>query len=151
MFALSYAVNTVNIDRGTMLWVAIPSWADLADKIGRKPVFLIGTIALALLMFPYLWSIGQQNIPMIFLFAVLMSGIAYSASNGIWPSFFAEMFDTRVRLSGMAIGTQIGFALAGFAPTIAVALMTSGPNPWTCRRRPPACISGRHRPLETGY
>ncbi|QTD94981.1 hypothetical protein [Burkholderia anthina] len=40
------------------------------------------------------------------------------------------MFDTRVRLSGMAIGTQIGFALAGFAPTIAAALMKTGPGAW---------------------
>jgi hypothetical protein len=40
------------------------------------------------------------------------------------------MFDTRVRLSGMAIGTQIGFALAGFAPAIAVALQGTGPDAW---------------------
>jgi hypothetical protein len=40
------------------------------------------------------------------------------------------MFDTRVRLSGMAIGTQIGFALAGFAPAIASAVQGTGPNAW---------------------
>ncbi|KVN02415.1 MFS transporter [Burkholderia diffusa] len=140
VFALSYAVNVIKIDRGTMLWVAIltnivalvaiPLFATLADRIGRKPVYLLGIIGPALLMFPYLWSIEQQNIPLIFLFGVLMSGVAYSASNGIWPSFFAEMFDTRVRLSGMAIGTQIGFALAGFAPTIAAAMMKTGPGAW---------------------
>jgi hypothetical protein len=33
-----------------------------------------------------------------------MSGVGYSASNGIWPSFYGEMFSTRVRLSGLAIG-----------------------------------------------
>ncbi|AXK67883.1 MFS transporter [Burkholderia sp. IDO3] len=140
VFALSYAVNVVKIDRGTMLWVAIltnivalvaiPLFAMLADRIGRKPVYLFGILGPAVLMFPYLWSIEQQNVPLIFLFGVLMSGVAYSASNGIWPSFFAEMFDTRVRLSGMAIGTQIGFALAGFAPTIAAALMKTGPGAW---------------------
>ena len=32
------------------------------------------------------------------------------------------MFTAQVRLSGMAIGTQIGFAIAGFSPTIAAAL-----------------------------
>jgi hypothetical protein len=32
--------------------------------------------------------------------------------NGIQPSLYGEMFPTRVRLSGMAIGTQIGFAIA---------------------------------------
>jgi hypothetical protein len=29
------------------------------------------------------------------------------------------MFETRIRLSGMAISTQIGFAIGGFAPSIA--------------------------------
>jgi hypothetical protein len=32
------------------------------------------------------------------------------------------MFSTNVRFSGMAIGTQIGFLLAGFAPSIVTAL-----------------------------
>lgn len=36
--------------------------------------------------------------------------------------FYGEMFTTQVRLSGMAIGTHIGFAIAGFSPTIAAAL-----------------------------
>jgi hypothetical protein len=36
------------------------------------------------------------------------------------------MFSTRVRLSGMAIGTQIGFAVAGFAVTFAAQI--AGPN-----------------------
>jgi len=123
VYALSYAVNTVKIDRTTMLWVAIltnivaliaiPLWAMLADRVGRRPVFIFGALASGLLMFAYLWAISQTNIPLVFVFAVLMSGIIYSAANGVWPSLYGEMFDTRVRLSGMAIGTQIGFALAG--------------------------------------
>ena len=102
----------------------------LADRIGRRPVFIFGCIAPGLLMFGYLWAVTGANVPMIFLFAVLMSAITYSASNAVWPAFYAEMFDTRVRLSGMAIGTQIGFALGGFAPSISAAIMGEGPNGW---------------------
>jgi hypothetical protein len=40
------------------------------------------------------------------------------------------MFSTRVRLSGMAIGTQIGFAIGGFAPVVAAAVQGEGPNAW---------------------
>ncbi len=140
VYTLSYAVNVVKIDRPTMLWVAIltnvialfviPAWAMLADRIGRRPVFIFGCIAPGLLMFGYLWAVTGANIPMIFLFAVLMSAITYSASNAVWPAFYAEMFDTRVRLSGMAIGTQIGFALGGFAPSVAAALQGSGATGW---------------------
>jgi MFS family permease len=140
VYALSFAVNTMKIDRTTMLWVAIltnvvalvaiPLWAMLADRIGRRPVFIFGAIMPGLLMFAYLWAIGEANIALIFLFGVLMSGIAYSASNGVWPALYGEMFDTRVRLSGMAIGTQIGFALGGFAPAIAAALQGTGRTAW---------------------
>ena len=121
VYALSYAVNTVEIDRSTMLWVgiltnfvalaAIPLFATLSDRVGRKPVYVFGALVPATLMFHYLWAIGEARIPLIFIFGILMSGVAYSASNGIWPSFYGEMFSTRVRLSGMAIGTQIGFAI----------------------------------------
>lgn len=140
VYTLSYAVNVVKIDRPTMLVVAIltnvvalaaiPMWAVLADRYGRRPVFIFGCIAPGLLMFAYLWSISAANIPLIFVIAILMSGITYSASNGVWPAFYAEMFDTRVRLSGMAVGTQIGFALGGFAPAIAAAVQGPGPNGW---------------------
>ena len=59
-----------------------------------------------------------------------MSGVVYSAMNGIRPSLYGEMFPTRVRLSGMAIGTQIGFAIGGFAPTAAKAIAGDGPDGW---------------------
>ena len=140
VYTLSYAVNTMKIDRPTMLWVAIltnvvalfaiPFWAIMADRYGRRPVFIFGAIVPGLLMFAYLWAVTAANIPVIFVVAILMSGITYSASNAVWPALYAEMFDTRVRLSGMAIGTQIGFALGGFAPTIAAAVQGTGPNGW---------------------
>ena len=140
VYTLSYAVNVVKIDRPTMLVVAIlsnvialaaiPVWAILADRYGRRPIFIFGCIAPGLLMFPYLWAISGANITLIFVIGILMSGITYSASNGMWPALYAEMFDTRVRLSGMAVGTQIGFALGGFAPAIAAAVQGPGPNGW---------------------
>ncbi len=63
---------------------------------------------------------------LIFLAAIAMSGVAYSAYNGVQPALYGEMFPTKVRLSGMAIGTQIGYAVGGFAPTAAAAIDGSG-------------------------
>ncbi len=48
----------------------------------------------------------------------------------MWPSLYGEMFSTHVRYSGMAIGTQIGFALGGFSPTIAAAIVGDGADGW---------------------
>jgi hypothetical protein len=56
--------------------------------------------------------------------------VVYSGANGVWPAFYAEMFPARVRLSGMAVGTQVGFAIGGFAPTIAGALAGPGAAGW---------------------
>ncbi|WP_083268486.1 MFS transporter [Lentzea guizhouensis] len=139
VYALSYAVNTVGLDRTPMLWVgvlanvvalaAIPLLAGLSDRIGRKPVFLAGCAACAVLIFPYLWSISIGSYALVFALGILLFGVAYSGINGIWPSLYGEMFSTEVRLSGMAIGTQIGFAIAGLAPTV-VAAIGSGKDDW---------------------
>ena len=43
---------------------------------------------------------------------------------------FAEQFDTRVRMSGVAVGTQFGFALGGFAPSIAAVLAGPDAGDW---------------------
>jgi MFS family permease len=140
VYALAYAVDTVGLDRTTMLWVAIaanvvalaaiPAWAMLADRIGRKPVFIFGAVGSGALMFAYLAAIADGDFTLIFLAGILMSGVVYSAQNGIWPALYTEMFPTRVRLSGVAIGTQIGFAIGGFAPTAAAAIAGDGPGGW---------------------
>jgi MFS family permease len=140
VYALNFAVDTNGLDQTTMLWVAIaanvvalgaiPAWAMLADRIGRRPVFIFGAVGSGALMFAYLGAIENGSYPLIFLAAILMSGVVYSAMNGIQPSLYGEMFPTRVRLSGMAIGTQIGFAIGGFAPTAAQWIAGDGPGGW---------------------
>src|SRR6185437_4466506 len=99
-------------------------------RVGRKPVFIFGALGSGALMFAYLASIAGVSYVLIFLVGIAMSGLVYSAQNGIWPSLYGEMFPTRVRLSGMAIGTQVGFALGGLAPTVATAIAGPGPDGW---------------------
>jgi len=139
VYALSYAVNTIGLARTPMLWVgvlanvvalaAIPLLAGLADRVGRKPVFITGCLACGVLIFPYLWSISIGSYALLFVLGIVLFGVAYSGVNGVWPSLYGEMFTARVRLSGMAIGTQIGFAVAGFAPSV-VAAIGSGKEDW---------------------
>ncbi|MEU7486196.1 MFS transporter [Streptomyces sp. NPDC042319] len=141
VWALAFATgDAVGLDKSAMLWVgalanvvalaAIPLWAKLSDRIGRKPVFLIGSLGSAALIFAYLWAITTGSYPLVSVTGILFFGVVYSAANGIWPSFYGEMFPTRVRLSGMAIGTQIGFAVAGFAVSIAERIAGPGGDNW---------------------
>ena len=142
VWALAYATSdSVGMSRSSMLWVgalanlvalaAIPLWASLSDRIGRRPVFLIGAAGSAIAMFLYLWAISTGNYPLTLILGVVAFGVVYSAANGVWPSFYGEMFSTRVRLSGMAIGTQIGFAVAGFAVTFAAQIAGPDGTDWS--------------------
>ena len=63
---------------------------------------------------------------LIFVFGVLMVSICYSGYAGSAFALWNEQFDTKVRMSGVAVGTQFGFALGGFAPAIAATL--AGPK-----------------------
>jgi MFS family permease len=140
VYALSFAVNTVGLSKTPMLWVGvlanvaavitIPLWAKLSDRVGRKKIFIAGSLGCAVLIFPYLGSIAAGNFTLIFLFGIVMFGVVYTATNAVWPAFYGEMFTARVRLSGTAIGTQIGFAISGFLPTIAAAVAGGGKGAW---------------------
>jgi MFS family permease len=99
-----------------------PMFGKLADRIGRKPVFIYGALSSAALMPFYMLSMSSGNTVLTFGLAIATFSFGYAAANAVWPSFYGEMFSTKVRFSGMAIGTQIGFMLAGFAPAIVTAL-----------------------------
>ena len=78
----------------------------------------------------FFWSVTTGNIVLIFATGILFNSFLYAMTNAVWPATYAEIFPTKVRLSGMAIGTQFGFALAGFSPTIAVAIAGDSANGW---------------------
>ncbi|NLV81348.1 MAG: MHS family MFS transporter [Rhodococcus sp.] len=143
VFALSFATADeygIGISSTTMLWLAIvaniiavgtiPMWASLSDRVGRKPVFLSGLVGTAVTATVFLWAISIGNTPLVLGTGILLAGVVYSMPNACWPATYAEYFPTSVRLSGMAVGTQFGFALAGFTPAIAGALMGGNRDNW---------------------
>ena len=81
-------------------------------------------------VFLYFWAISTANIALVFVGAILHMTLFYSMLNGLWPSFFTEMFAAPVRYTGFAIGTQVGFLLAGFAPAIGYAIQGTGADGW---------------------
>jgi MFS family permease len=143
VFALAFATKEdygIGFSSTFMLWVAIisnlvaiaviPFWGSVSDRVGRKPVFLGGLAGSAVLAATYVAVIASGNQALTAVVGILLAGIVYSATNAVWPSTYAEYFPTSVRLSGMAIGTQFGFALAGFTPTIAAALLGATGDGW---------------------
>ncbi len=138
--ALAYG-KKVGLDADLTLWLVVvanvfalgtqPLFGKLADRIGRKPVFVYGALSSAVLMPFYMLSMGRADHLLTFALAVATFSFGYAAANAVWPSFYGEMFSTEVRFSGLAIGTQIGFLMAGFAPSIVTAFGGVREGGWT--------------------
>ena len=129
VYALNYASNVVGLDRSRMLLVnavamavsmaAIPLLAVLSDRVGRKPVLLVGALGCIVSVWFYFEAIHAGSWGLIFLLCIVNQGLFYSCWNAVWTVFFPEMFAAPVRYTGMAMGNQLGLVLIGFAPSIA--------------------------------
>jgi MFS family permease len=144
VFGLAYASSTVKIPSSTMLMVLIigyvgclvvqPIAAIVSDKIGRRPVLITGNLLAIPAVWLYFCAISTANIPLIILATILTLSIAFGMINVVHPVFFAETFNVKFRVTGMAVGLQLGAVISGFAPTIAQALAGAEGIWW------PACV-----------
>lgn len=139
VYGLAFATKTVGIPApifigmgilvGVVGLIAQPLWAKLSDRVGRRPVFagsMVATAAAFFLLFPAL-STGN---PLVYVPALVLISVVATAANAVGASFYTEMFPTRVRYTGAALGTQLGFLVAGFAPAIMTAIQGPGPSGW---------------------
>lgn len=138
-FVVSYATTSLNFSKTTVLTAVtigtvatsllIPAMGALSDRIGRKPLYIGGAIAMALFAFPYFWMLHQDSTPLLILATVIALGIIWAPITAVLGTMFSEIFKSKVRYTGISLGYQIGAALAGgTAPLIATALLKSYNN-----------------------
>ncbi|MEU3221229.1 MFS transporter [Streptomyces sp. NPDC006971] len=132
-FILVYVTTHLGLPKSTALnavligsavhFITIPLWGALSDRLGRKPVTLIGSIGMALWAFAFFALVDSESFTVITL-AVTVGLLLHGAMYGPQAAFISEMFDTKVRYSGASMGSQLASIVAGaLAPIIAVGLL----------------------------
>ena len=142
VLAIAYATQYVHVPKTVVLngivigaafgVVLVPFYGHLSDRFGRKAVYGSGVVAIALFTFPSFALIRTGSTPLIWLSIVLGLGIIYSAIYAPLAAFWAELFDTRVRYTGVGSVYQFsGIYASGLTPLIGAALIEyTGGEPW---------------------
>jgi MHS family shikimate/dehydroshikimate transporter-like MFS transporter len=132
-FTLSYATETLGVARNVPLIglllagfaeiAGILIFARLSDRTGKRPVALWSAALILLLAYPFFWLVNTEVSLLIWLAMSLWTFWA-GALYGITGVFIAELFEARVRYSGISFGYQMAGMLGGaLAPIIATALI----------------------------
>jgi len=139
IFGAAYAVQAaygIGFHKDVYLWIpvlgnivaviVIPMVGNLSDRIGRRPPLIVGALGSGLLSFAYLYAISIGSVPLAIVFSILMWGIVYQGYNAVFPSFYPELFQTRTRVSAMAISQNIGTTITAMLPAIFAAVAPPG-------------------------
>jgi MHS family shikimate/dehydroshikimate transporter-like MFS transporter len=140
VFVLAYA-RQIGIPGGVALTavvvamtveaLAMPAWGALSDRIGRRPVYMGGAVAMALWAWPFFWLLGTRETALVILAVVVANAVCHGAMIGTQPAFFSELFGSGVRYSGVALGHELASVLAGgLSPLIATALLAWAGGWW---------------------
>ncbi len=138
-FVVSYATTNLEFTRTNTLTavmiatvvttILIPVMGNLSDKVGRKKLYVTGTVAMALFAFPYFWMLQQGSVALLIIATVIGLGIIWAPITAVLGTMFSEIFDAKIRYTGISLGYQIGAALAGgTAPLVATALLVRFDN-----------------------
>ena len=110
--------------------LVIPFYGAMADRIGRKPVYIAGAVlagAWPFVAFPMFDTGGTAMILGAIILGLGIHALMYAPQ----PAIMSEMFPTRMRYSGVSLGYQVTSLVAGsWAPLIATALLRQYEN-WT--------------------
>jgi len=149
IFGAAYAVQPgygIDMREDVYLWIpilgnclavlVIPFVGGLSDRIGRRPPIVAGSLASGLLSFVYLYAISTREVPLAILMSLVMWGVIYQGYNAVFPSFYPELFPSRVRVTAMAVAQNSGTMLTALLPALFAAVAPPGSS------RIPSTIGG---------
>jgi MHS family shikimate/dehydroshikimate transporter-like MFS transporter len=139
-FALSYSTTNLGMPRqfflnigllvGVVSVVTIPCFALLADRFGRRRIY-IGALVGMLSAVPFFLALDARSTLWIVVSAVMLANVAHDMVVSVQQPMFTELFGTEYRYSGAGVGYQVASVVGGgFTPFIAVGLVSLAGGSW---------------------
>ena len=144
VFSIAYLTTLApgKVSRPTALWgvslaalvmiFTIPLFGKLSDIWGRPKTYAVGSLLLALVAYPAFYFLGSGDVVLIYAALIIPFGIIYAMCYGPEAALFADLFDPRVRYTGISFVYQFsGIFASGITPIIATYLLeANGKQPW---------------------
>jgi MFS family permease len=105
---------------GATIW-----FGALTDRVGRRPVYLVGTALTVLWGIP-LFLLLNTGAALAIVIAFLISyALCQNMLAGVQGAWFSELFAARTRTTGASLAYQLSAVVSGFTPLVATALFAA--------------------------
>lgn len=133
-FLVYYATSHLHLSKTVILdavlyaamleLITLPLFGLLSDYVGRKPLYIAGTLLSMMAAFPLFTFVETKDPTTIAISIAIIMSITHGLMFSPQASFVPELFGTKVRYSGASLGVQVSAAISGgFAPMIATGLL----------------------------
>jgi MFS family permease len=128
-FIISYGVQTGNPRQAVLNALTISSalavvgilgWSAASDRFGRRPIVVVGAIAMAAFSFVLFPLVDNGHLV---LALVIGQAVVHPMMFGPLAALYSELFSTENRYTGASLGYQIAGLGAGFAPVLFAGLL----------------------------
>uniref|UniRef100_UPI00082A5AC4 MFS transporter n=1 Tax=Alicyclobacillus shizuokensis TaxID=392014 RepID=UPI00082A5AC4 len=108
-----------------------PIYGLLSDHIGRRPVYMAGSLFIAIFAFPFFGLLNTGSMAMAWLAIILGLVFGTFVMGSVQTVLFTEQLGTEVRYSGLSVAYQGTSILGGLTPLICTSLLAAQDGrPW---------------------
>lgn len=140
--AITYVTTELDLPKGPVLLavliacavecLTLPFFGALSDRVGRRIVYVAGTLFQAVLALPFFLLIETGQFWAYTLGMTLGLGVGHAAMYGAQGALFSNLYPVNVRYTGLSVTQQVGATLGGgLSPLIGTALLSAGGGHWS--------------------